>query len=69
MEYFVKSGHPEKQRVACVIVGVFDRRALSEAAQVIDTASDGLLSTVLRRGDMDGKPGSAGRTGQGTQLR
>ena len=58
MEYFVKSGHPEKQRVACVIVGVFDRRALSEAAQVIDTASDGLLSTVLRRGDMDGKPGS-----------
>ena len=57
MEYFVKSGHPEKQRVACVIVGVYDRRTLSDAAQVIDAASDGLLSAVLRRGDMDGKLG------------
>ena len=36
MEYFVKSGNPEKQRVACVIVGIFDRRTLSEAADIID---------------------------------
>lgn len=58
MEYFVKSGNPEKQRVACVIVGVWDRRDLTEAAEVIDRASAEHLSTVLRRGDMDGKSGT-----------
>jgi len=57
MEYFVKSGNPEKQRVACVIVGVFDRRAATEAAETIDRASDGVLGSVMRRGDMDGKLG------------
>jgi leucyl aminopeptidase len=58
MEYFVKSGNPEKQRVACVIVGVFDRRSPSEAANVIDKGSDGVIASVMRRGDMDGKLGS-----------
>lgn len=58
MEYFVKSGNPEKQRVACVIVGIFDRRSPSEAAATIDQASEGAVATVMRRGDMDGKLGS-----------
>lgn len=58
MEYFVKSGNPEKQRVACVVVGIFDRRSLSEAADIIDKASDGVISGVMRRGDMDGKLGT-----------
>jgi len=58
MEYFVKSGNPEKQRVACVIVGIFDRRSPSEAAETIDKASDGVIASVMRRGDMDGKLGS-----------
>ncbi|QHS09974.1 leucyl aminopeptidase [Sinimarinibacterium sp. NLF-5-8] len=58
MEYFVKSGNPEKQRVSCLIVGVFERRTLTPMAEIIDLASDGLLSSVLRRGDMDGKPGT-----------
>ncbi|MEQ1438796.1 leucyl aminopeptidase [Fontimonas sp. SYSU GA230001] len=58
MEYFVKSGNPEKQRVACVIVGIFDRRTPSEAAEIIDKASDGAIASVLRRGDMDGKLGT-----------
>ncbi len=58
MEYFVKSGNPEKQRVACIIVGVWDRRSLTEAADVIDKASSDHLSSILRRGDMDGKLGT-----------
>ena len=41
MEYFVKSGNPEKQRVACVVVGIFDRRHPTEAARVLDEASGG----------------------------
>lgn len=57
MEYFVKSGNPEKQRVSCVIVGIFDRRSPTEAAQVIDGVSDGAIGAVMRRGDLDGKLG------------
>ncbi|HEX4894864.1 MAG TPA: leucyl aminopeptidase [Solimonas sp.] len=58
MEYFVKSGNPEKQRVACVVVGIFDRRSPSEAAETIDKVSDGAIGSVMRRGDMDGKAGT-----------
>lgn len=58
MEYFVKSGNPEKQRVACIIVGIFDRRSPTEAAETIDKASDGAIASILRRGDMDGKLGN-----------
>jgi len=57
MEYFVKSGNPEKQRVACVVVGVYDRRSPSEAAEIIDRVSNGVIASVMRRGDMDGKLG------------
>ena len=59
MEYFVKSGNPEKQRVACVVVGIFDRRNLTEAAQILENVSDGAISAVMRRGDMDGKLGQS----------
>jgi len=57
MEFNVKSGNPEKQRSACVVVGVFDSRKLSNAGEQIDTVSDGYLSNLLRRGDMEGKLG------------
>ena len=57
MQYFVKSGNPEKQRVACVVVGVFDRRSPTEAAQTIDSMSAGAIACIMRRGDMDGKLG------------
>ncbi|HHH47809.1 MAG TPA: leucyl aminopeptidase [Gammaproteobacteria bacterium] len=57
MEFSIKSGSPEKQRSACVVVGVFEPRRLSPAAEALDKASDGFLSTVLRRGDMEGKLG------------
>ena len=58
MEFSIKSGNPEKQRGACVVVGVFESRKLTPPATSIDKASNGHLSDLLRRGDMDGKPGS-----------
>ncbi len=58
MEYFVKSGNPEKQRVACIVVGIFERRTPSEAAETIDKVADGAIAAVMRRGDMDGKLGT-----------
>jgi leucyl aminopeptidase len=55
MEFSVKSGNPEKQRSACVAVGVFEPRRLSPAAVQLDEASAGFLSTLIRRGDLEGK--------------
>ncbi|RPI44807.1 MAG: leucyl aminopeptidase [Betaproteobacteria bacterium] len=58
MEFSIKSGAPEKQRSACIVVGVFESRKLSTAAESVDRAADGQLSDILRRGDMEGKLGS-----------
>jgi len=57
MEFLVKSGSPEKQRSACIVVGVFEPRRLSHAAEVLDEISEGYLSALLRRGDIEGKVG------------
>jgi len=57
MEFSIKSGHPEKQRTACVVVGVYEPRRLSDVAQKIDEISQGHLSFILRRGDLEGKIG------------
>ncbi|OOE66847.1 MULTISPECIES: leucyl aminopeptidase [Salinivibrio] len=57
MEFSVKSGSPEKQRSACIVVGVFEPRRLSPVAEQLDKISDGYISALLRRGDLEGKPG------------
>jgi leucyl aminopeptidase len=54
MDFTLESGPPDKQRAACVAVGVFQSRQLSEAAKLIDDASGGHLSAILKRGDMEG---------------
>jgi leucyl aminopeptidase len=58
MEFEITSGSPEKQRVACVIVGVFESRKLTLAADLLDRHANGFISDVLKRGDMEGKLGS-----------
>lgn len=57
MEFSVKSGSPEKQRSACIVVGVFEPRRLSPVAEQLDKISDGYISSLLRRGDLEGKAG------------
>ncbi|MBD1576213.1 leucyl aminopeptidase [Vibrio sp. S11_S32] len=57
MEFSVKSGSPEKQRSACIVVGVFEPRRLSPVAEQLDKISDGYISSLLRRGDLEGRPG------------
>ncbi|EPM1430790.1 leucyl aminopeptidase [Proteus mirabilis] len=59
MEFNVKSGSPEKQRSACVIVGVFEPRRLSPIAEQLDKISDGYISALLRRGELEGKVGQS----------
>ncbi|MCF6776991.1 leucyl aminopeptidase [Thiotrichales bacterium 19X7-9] len=54
MEYVVKSGNPEKQRTAALVLGVFEGRKLSHDGESVDKASNGALSKILRRGDIEG---------------
>ncbi|MCB1825997.1 MAG: leucyl aminopeptidase [Candidatus Competibacteraceae bacterium] len=59
MEFTVKSGNPEKQRTACLVLGVYESRRLTAAAEQFDTAHGGYLGNLLRRGDLEGKLGQS----------
>jgi leucyl aminopeptidase len=59
MEFGIKSGNPEKQRTACLIVGVLEPRKLTAAARAIDESSRKHISNIIRRGDMQGRAGQA----------
>lgn len=52
MEFSVKSGSPEKQRSACIVVGVFEPRRLTAVAEQLDEISEGYISNLIRRGDL-----------------
>ncbi len=58
MEFSIKAGRPEKQKTGCVVAGVFDAHRLTDAAKALDRAGNGHLTSILRRGDLDGKLGS-----------
>jgi leucyl aminopeptidase len=55
IEFSIKSDNPLKLQSDCVIIGVYEDKKLSDAAQSVDTASAGYLSNILKRGDFDGK--------------
>lgn len=59
MDFKVKTGNPEKQRTACLIIAVSQQRKLSNAGELLDKASEGFLSAIIQRGDMDGRLGQS----------
>ncbi len=59
MDYSVKTGDPSKQRSACLVLGVFSKRKLSDPARAVDKAARGALSRILKKGDMDGEENQA----------
>lgn len=59
MEFTVKSGNPEKQRTACLVLGVYESRRLTVSAEQFDAAVGGYLGNLLRRGDLEGKLGQS----------
>ena len=59
MEFSIKTGSPEKQHSACVVVGVFEEGILDAAATRLDKASNKRISALIARGDLSGKPGSS----------
>ena len=59
MEFSIKSGDLAARTSPCLILGVFEPRQLAAPTQLIDTASQGHLSRIIGKGDLDGE---AGRT-------
>jgi leucyl aminopeptidase len=59
MEIKVAKSAPEDAKSNVVVVGVFADGTLSPAARAIDEASKGKLAAVIRRGDLDAKPGAS----------
>ena len=57
MEFNVKSGSPEKQRSACLVLPVFEDQVLSSAAGCIDKMTGRTISSLQKRGDISGKCG------------
>jgi leucyl aminopeptidase len=55
VEFSTKAGSPEKQKAGCVAVAVFEPRRLSDAAKALDRAGRGHITSILRRGDFEGK--------------
>jgi leucyl aminopeptidase len=59
VDFGIKVGTPEKQRGACVVVGIFESRKLTESAKILDDATQGYIKNILALGDMDGKANTA----------
>ena len=57
MEFSLKHNIPESARSACQIITVTQARKLSTGGIRVDKASKGFISSILKRGDMEGKPG------------
>jgi leucyl aminopeptidase len=57
MEFSLKHTSPESAHSACQIITVTQARKLSSSGLRVDKASIGLLGSILKRGDMEGKVG------------
>ena len=58
MEFSIKGGDLSKLKTDCIIVGVFDSKKLSSAAQGLDKAAKGAIAAAAASGDISGKCGS-----------
>ncbi|MBT8768189.1 leucyl aminopeptidase [Metapseudomonas boanensis] len=57
MEFLVKSARLETLKTATLVVAVGEGRKLGAAATALDAASGSAISTLLKRGDLQGKSG------------
>jgi leucyl aminopeptidase len=59
MEFVLKDGDLDKQRMGCIVVGVYEGGKFSPSAMEVDTASGQALNAALSRGDFEGALGTA----------
>ena len=58
MEFSIKISAPEKVATPCIVIGVLESGKLTAAAEAIDRASHGQIRSLVRAGDMEGRPGT-----------
>jgi len=60
MECIIKTiSQPETLSCQCLVIPIFTDGKLSRAAKSIDKSTDGSLRSLVKRGDIEGKPGQA----------
>jgi leucyl aminopeptidase len=57
MDYSIETAPLKELQCDCIIVGVYQNLSLCFTAEQLNTAYQGLISTVLNRGDISGKNG------------
>jgi leucyl aminopeptidase len=57
MQFSAKTGNPSLISTACLVVGVFENKALPALTNTLDQASRQFISKLLDAGDLDGKIG------------
>ena len=57
MEFVVKNTKPAAAKTATLVLPVGEEGLLGATAQDVDQATNGAISAVLKRGDLQGKPG------------
>jgi len=57
LEFSTKLSTPDRQIASCIVVGVYEGKNLSQAAETVDKASGGELRALINSGDMEGPPG------------
>ncbi|HEX3895799.1 MAG TPA: leucyl aminopeptidase [Rudaea sp.] len=58
IQFSLTQSSPESADTACVVVGVFEERALSDAAKRIDEKTNGAIVRLIDAGDITGKTGT-----------
>ncbi len=59
MDYQAKPEFIETLATPCAVVGFYQKRKLTPTAAMLNARLDGLLEKLLKRDDLDGKPGEA----------
>ena len=57
MDIRVKITQPEKQKTACIVVAIHEKRQLSPSAQLVDAMCGQRISALVKKGDFNGKSG------------
>ena len=59
MEISVKTVNLETVKSPCLVVGINDKRKLTDSAKQVDDLSNGYISQLLRRGAISGEIGDS----------
>jgi len=57
MDYLIENTPFEKLKTDCLVIGIFEGQNLSPSAETVNTLTNGLISNLLKRGDLEGKVG------------